>query len=613
MDILRCIQEADLVLPHSRPTTAKTFWNDELNSLKNDSIVSHDFWKLNGCPRNGPIFDTKKNAYYRYKLAIRDAKRNFDQEKVDRLNDDLLNGDHCKFWKSFKHFNYTNTPQTPRINGLVNDRDIATCFADTYKSVYSSNDINQSHALTSQFQSAYDTYHSEHRYDSIQPLLLSWSDMLDVLSNLKTGKSSASFVKAEHILYGSPKLAFHLHLLFNGMIIHSYVPTDFLNGVITPLIKDTEGDHTDPSNYRPLTLSVVFSTLFEHALLLKIGHLLNTDSVQFGYKRRHSVSHAIFTLRSCVDYFTSRGSNVFTAFLDCSKGFDKVNHSGMFLKLIQRKIPLCILNLLIYWYSNLTSIAKWNSAVSDAFSVPSGVRQGGVLSPHLFVIYIDDLIISLRNLKVGCYLLNLFIACIVYADDICLLAPCRSALQSLLDTCEAYGKQWCLTYNPLKSKIMIFGPNVSPPSLYMYGKTLHAAQEYKYHGVSVLAGSGFTTSPLRPLIRFRSSANSILNAPKKSSELMQLKLLYSICIPHLSYSIEVLNYSARQIQSFTVAVNDCLRRIFGYNRWESVRHLRISAGYPCITQIFASRNRRFMKRLPSLNNFTLNGLIQLIN
>ena len=93
-------------------------------------------------------------------------------------------------------------------------------------------------------------------------------------------------------------------------------------------------------------------------LLKKISHLLHTDSLQFGYKRRHSTTHAIHTLRYTIDYFTNRGSNVFAAFLDCTKGFDKVSHDGIYIKLMQRGIPLCILNILIYWYSNLISVVK---------------------------------------------------------------------------------------------------------------------------------------------------------------------------------------------------------------------------------------------------------------
>ena len=151
-----------------------------------------------------------------------------------------------------------------------------------------------------------------------------------------------------------------------------------MHGVISPLVKDAEGDHCSVDNYRGLTLGVVFAFLFEHALLLKIGDLLESDPLQFGYKRGHSTVHAIYTLKTCIDYFTSRGSTVFCAFLDCSKGFDKVNHHGLFIKLIQRGVPLCILNLIIYWYSNLYSECKWNGFHSSAFPVPSGVRQGGV-------------------------------------------------------------------------------------------------------------------------------------------------------------------------------------------------------------------------------------------
>ena len=435
--------------------------------------------------------------------------------------------------------------------------------------------------------------------------------MLDVMSKLKTGKASASFVKAEHILNGSPKLAYHLHLLFNAMIQHSYVPYEFLNGVITPLIKDTEGDHSDPKNYRGLTLGVVFSFLFEHAMLMKIGHILCTDSVQFGYKKRHSTSHAIFCLKECVDFFTSRGSNVFAAFLDCSKGFDKVNHSGLFIKLMERGIPFCFLNLLIYWYSNLTSLVKWNGVFSETFRVYSGVRQGGVLSPRLFVVYIDDLIKQLKKLNVGCHIIDIFLACIVYADDICLLAPCRSALQVLLDTCIAYGLSWCLSYNPTKSKVMYFGKKTIAPTFTMYGRNLEYVDRYKYLGVTILAGTQFTTSHLKPLVKFRSAANTVLNVHHRPSEQILMKLLYATCVPHLTYASDVIQYSASQMQPLNVALNDCIRRIFTYNRWESVRFLRLSFGYPSLIEIFENRSRKFLKQLSKLGNSTLEYLQKL--
>ena len=84
-----------------------------------------------------------------------------------------------------------------------------------------------------------------------------------------------------------------------------------------------------------------------------------------------------------------------------------------------------------------------------------------------------------------------------------------------------------------------------------------------------------------------------------------MKLLCTICVPNLTYACESLNYTNAQFQPMNVAINDCLRKIFGYNRWESVRYLRETLGYPSLTEIFRSRSRRFYDRMPFLKNETL--------
>ena len=607
-DIVKCIHIADLQLPRCRPSVQKTYWNETLTILKNDSITAHEFWKLSGCPRTGPIFEAKKAAHYKYKLHLRKCQCDDNQTRMDALNDDLVSGYQNKFWKSYKHFNYSNSKSTTYIDGLNDDHDIANCFANSFRSVYETRDEATALNLKSNFVSLYDSYSREHQHDSIRPMLLSWVDMLSVVSKLKTGKASASFVKAEHLLHGSPKLIVHLHILFNAMIQHSYVPTEFLNGVITPLIKDSEGNHSDPTNYRGLTLGVVFSFMFEHAVLLKIGHLLTTDCLQFGYKRRHSISHAVFSVKSCIDFFTSRGSSVIAAFLDCSKGFDKIDHSGIFTKLMKRNIPLCFLNIIIYWYSNLSSTVKWNSALSFSFPVRSGVRQGGVLSPHLFSVYLDDLFKILKESKVGCYVMNLFVSAVIYADDICLLAPCRSALQTLLNACENYGIKWCLSYNPTKSKTMVFGNSQPIKPLQMYGRELQFVQEIKYLGVTIVSGKSFSISIAPMLRKFRSAANTILNAHRRSSETVMMKLLYAVAVPLLTYACETLPFTARQLNEMTVALNDVIRRIFSFHRWESVSYLRQMCGYQSITEMVRYQTDRFFKLFPRVDNPALTYL-----
>ena len=139
----------------------------------------------------------------------------------------------------------------------------------------------------------------------------------------------------------------------------------------------------------------------------------------------------------------------------------------------------------------------------------------------------------------------------------------------------------------------------------MYGNELEFVDSYKYLGVTVMSGSSISFSNLKPLIKFRQSVNTILNVPAQPSEPVLLELLYTMCVPHLTYACETLNYSSAQINSLNVALNDSLRRIFTYNRWESVRFLRMTFGYPSITDIFRKRTAYFLKQMPSTGNNTL--------
>ena len=87
--------------------------------------------------------------------------------------------------------------------------------------------------------------------------------MLDIAAKIKAGKASPGLLRPEHFLFGSPELLCHLQTLFNGMLQHSYVPTAFLSGTITPFVKDSQGDAGSTANYRGITLSCLPAKLFE--------------------------------------------------------------------------------------------------------------------------------------------------------------------------------------------------------------------------------------------------------------------------------------------------------------------------------------------------------------
>ena len=165
----------------------------------------------------------------------------------------------------------------------------------------------------------------------------------------------------------------------------------------------------------------------------------------------------------------------------------------------------------MYLYLNMSCIVKWNDRFGDVFDIPTGTKQGGVLSPDFFALYMHDLIELLRKSGYGSYVIQICIACIFFADDIVLISPSRYGLQSLLDICVAYCKRFCLDFNAKKSGVMVVGKacaEVLP--LYLGDISLGFVSEYKYLGVVLNAGTTLSFSAITVIRSFHRAVNSIL-------------------------------------------------------------------------------------------------------
>jgi len=106
-----------------------------------------------------------------------------------------------------------------------------------------------------------------------------------------------------------------------------------------------------------------------------------TSPNQFGFKKGSGWDFAIYSVTKVVEHFVAGGSTVNVCLLDLSKAFDKMDHSALYLKLMDRSIPVQILNVLQNWFSLCMSCVKWGSVMSHFYELKAGVRQGGVLSP----------------------------------------------------------------------------------------------------------------------------------------------------------------------------------------------------------------------------------------
>ena len=280
----------------------------------------------------------------------------------------------------------------------------------------------------------------------------------------------------------APDILFaHLALVYRSWLYHGTVSINLLSCAFLPLLKSSLKNPSDINAYRAIAGSSLILKLFDQVVLMLWGHYMLSDSLQFGYKQGFSTTQCSWLVMEVASYFLRKGTPCILTLLDCTKAFDKCKFDIMFKKLLDRKMPLIVVRVLIFVYQEQWAWVRWGQARSRSFSVVNGTRQGSVLSPAIFSVYMDDLIGRLRKSGVGCYLGNVFCGVVGYADDILLLAPSRSAMVQMLRICESYAEEHNLQFStdadPIKSKSKcIFMKGTSkrqnPVNLQLYGVDL---------------------------------------------------------------------------------------------------------------------------------------------
>jgi len=131
-EIVHCLMEASRCNIQKIPWSAlKHYSSAALDDLKSDSMFACSVWKCAGRPQSGPIYERKKNAHYLYKLAIRDAANQFE----DELLDSYMNKDFTSFWKCWKKKTCSKTPRVSSVGGISGDANIANRFAGHFSNL----------------------------------------------------------------------------------------------------------------------------------------------------------------------------------------------------------------------------------------------------------------------------------------------------------------------------------------------------------------------------------------------------------------------------------------------------------------------------------------------
>ena len=196
-----------------------------------------------------------------------------------------------------------------------------------------------------------------------------------------------------------------LALCFTKMFSHGYLPANMLSVQLVTIIKSKSGLISGKDNYRPIAVASVLSKVLEFIILESIEMCVYTHENQFGFKKQHGTDTCIYVMKEIINRYQRLGSSVYLCFLDASKAFDRINHDTLFKKLVNRKFnePAYIVRLLVFWYSHQQMFVRWGNVMSSVFIESNGVRQGGVLSPYLFNVYMDGLSEMLNTCRTGCY------------------------------------------------------------------------------------------------------------------------------------------------------------------------------------------------------------------
>ena len=270
------------------------------------------------------------------------------------------------------------------------------------------------------------------------------------------------------------------------------VPNAWSKTIIKPIPKSNPPSQS-PSDYRGISLQSFVAKMYCRILNSRLRDWLERNNAlsdeQNGFRSDRCCQDHTFVLTSIIENRMAKKEDTFTCFIDFKKAFDCVNRDFLWEKLAVRfglsnNFLLAIKSL----YKDVVCSVDVNNSLTDWFSVNSGVKQGCILSPTLFAMYIDDLVqeINLKHLGVNCQIRTL--STLLYADDIVLIAPSAENLQGLIDTVADWCTKWGMRINLSKTNIVHFRKKLrskprSSVTFTLNGDEIKYVSQYKYLGL----------------------------------------------------------------------------------------------------------------------------------
>lgn len=437
-----------------------------------------------------------------------------------------------KFWS------YVNSKTKTRtgISDLVMNNDNNT-------ETLTSNDKEKADTLSAFFSSVF-TVESNDNYPNLDdpdiehtmPALIITEEMVQKrLHELNISKSPGPDGIHPRILHDlSEVLCKPVKLIFEHCISTSTLPDEWREGCITAIFK--KGSRKSASNYRPVSLTCILCKQLETFVRDHVVDHMRKNSLfsnkQFGFISGRSTSLQLLHVLERWTQILDAGGSLDCIYLDFMKAFDKVPHRRLIYKLQHYGIS----NSIIQWIESFLSDRKQRVRVMNSFSeytpVTSGIPQGSVLGPILFVVYINDLPDKLNS------------ECYMFADDTKVYREINSPsdnnlLQEDMNSLEEWSDDWLLRFHPDKCKVLSLGKKSTPADYSLCNTKLQATTKEKDIGVVIDNKLTFEDHINEKI----NKANSIMGLIRRSFTYMDnnifLHLYKSLVRPHLEYANSV--------------------------------------------------------------------------
>ena len=324
----------------------------------------------------------------------------------------------------------------------------------------------------------------------------------------------------------------------------SIYPAIWSTGLTSLIFKD--GDEENPNNYRAInvgnTLSKVFISIINERFNKMVLENKLIGDYQIGFKKDARPADHIFVLKSAIDKYLGNGKKMYACFVDYQKAFDNIWREGLYYKMITAGISTSIIKLIRDMYNKNNQCLKMNGWVTGQFPSIKGVKQGCVLSPILFNIFINDLPTYFNKACKPIIINNEHINCLMYADDVLLLSESKEGLSECLNKLYAYNKKWCLTINKRKTKVITFQKSGKTKKLNIkYNNTLlEETNEYKYLGTIINKTGNFKQNNIFLKKKGMSTSFSLINGLGTNIKLSSLMNIFEKVVePILLYNCEI--------------------------------------------------------------------------